>query len=239
MTHSTSTKEVKDITISPYKIAAAIALAAVVLIILSTIGQVGIYFFGIHLPATNLFYLNNEFNIPSIFSGLILLTSALILTFIFYLEKRLPNAKYWFILACGFYFMSLDEVISIHERLNQSISALLHDVGGIFTYAWVVPYIIIAVFLAFFFIRFLLSLPKITRLNFILSGSIYLLGAIGLELIGGSYYGSHGTKDTIVYAAFVTIEESLEMFGISFFIFSLLQYVQLAHRSLKLSVRVI
>lgn len=239
MAHSTSSNELKDITISPCKVATAIASVSLLLIVLSTIGQIGKYFFGVHLPGTTLFFLDNEFNIPSIFSQLILLTSGLILTYIFFLEKKHANAKYWLVLACGFYFMSLDEVISIHERLNPIASSLIHDAGGVFTFAWVLPYIIIVVFFAFFFLRFLLSLPKTSRINFIIAGSLYLLGAIGLEMIGGDYYGAHGTKDTLVYAAFVTIEESCEMFGISFFIYSLLQYIQQAHRNLILSVRVV
>lgn len=235
--HPSSTEELKNISVNPYKAALSIASVALALIIISTIGQVAKYFFGIHLPATNLFYLDNEFNIPAIFSGLILLLSALILTFIFYLEKKLPNAKYWLILACGFYFMSLDEVISIHERLNEPVSTLIHDFGGVFTFAWVLPYLIIAIFMALFFFKFMLSLPNKSRINFIIAGSVYLLGAIGLEMIGGDYYGAHVTKETIAYATFVTIEESLEMFGISFFIFSLLQYIQLAHQNLRLSIR--
>jgi hypothetical protein len=236
MANSTSNKE---ITISPYKFARLFAIVSLILIILSSIGQIGLYEFGVHLPGTTLFYLDNEFNIPSIFSGLILLTSALTLTYIYYLEKGSPNAKYWLVLACGFYFMSLDEVISIHERLNPIASSLIHDAGGVFTFAWVVPYIIIVVFFGFFFLRFLLSLPKNSRINFIIAGTIYLFGAIGLEMIGGDYYGAHGTKDTLTYAIFVTIEESCEMFGISFFIYSLLQYIQQVHRNLILSVRVV
>jgi len=239
MAQSTSNKEVKDITISPSKVATTIALVALLLIVLSTVGQIGKYIFGLHLPGTNLFFLDNEFNIPSIFSQLILLTSALILTYIFYLERKLPNAKYWLVLACGFYFMSLDEVISIHERLNPIVSSLIHDFGGVFTFAWVLPYIILTVSFGLFFLRFLFDLPKTSRINFIIAGSIYLFGAIGLEMIGGEYYGAHGTKETIIYATFVTIEESCEMFGISFFIYALLQYIQLAHRNLILSVRVV
>ena len=59
---------------------------------------------------------------------------------------------------------------------------------------------------------------------FILSGGIFVAGAIGLELIGALQDDSIG-KENLVYCLLYSAEETLEMLGIATFIFALLRYI--------------
>lgn len=50
-------------------------------------------------------------------------------------------------------------------------------------FAWVIPYAVFAVVVAVAFVRFLGHLPSRTRLGFLVSGGLYVSGALGLELL--------------------------------------------------------
>ncbi|PIQ22106.1 MAG: hypothetical protein COW65_04945, partial [Cytophagales bacterium CG18_big_fil_WC_8_21_14_2_50_42_9] len=69
-------------------------------------------------------------------------------------------------------------------------------------------------------------------------GAIYVLGVIGFEMIGGSIYqGSTGVRDTsLPYMVVMTIEETLEIVGMSLFIYTLLQYIKSYTPEFKLSI---
>jgi len=76
----------------------------------------------------------------------------------------------------------------------------------------------------------LFALPKQTLRHFILSAIIFLLGAVGMEMFTG-WYISHQNLEGLdidrMPTIFVlyTIEELLEMLGVGYFIYSLLQFI--------------
>jgi hypothetical protein len=59
---------------------------------------------------------------------------------------------------------------------------------------------------------------------FFVSGSLFVLGAIGFELIGGQHADMYGTNN-ITYEIITTCEELLEMLGIALFIYTLLSFM--------------
>jgi hypothetical protein len=59
---------------------------------------------------------------------------------------------------------------------------------------------------------------------FLVSGSIFVSGAIGFELLGGRQAELYG-KDNVLYCFFYTCEELLEMLGVAVFIYTLLRYM--------------
>ena len=75
------------------------------------------------------------------------------------------------------------------------------------------------------YLKFILSLPNRTKFWLILSGTVYILGAIGMELIGGYRVELYGYNDSI-YIVIATIEEMLEMTGTILFIYTLLEYLK-------------
>lgn len=94
-----------------------------------------------------------------------------------------------------------------------------------FYFAWVMPGTIIVITLGIIFLKFLRNLPVNTRNQFMLSGIIYVGGALGVEMIGGHYY-YHGIS-SFGYSLITTMEESFEMIGIIYFIYALLNYIKM------------
>lgn len=173
-----------------------------------------------------LFNVNKEKNIPTGFSTLLLFFSALLLAVITLLKRQTGSRTlHWAILSFGFLFMAVDEAWSFHEMLIKPVRGLLgYDNLGVFYYAWVIPGIAVVLVITLIFYRFLLRLPEKTRLAFLRAGSLYILGCIGFELIGGFIYELHG-QNNLTYLLLVHVEESLEMAGVILFIEALMFYI--------------
>lgn len=228
--------EVPTITLRPATVALALALVAFLLALTSislewlshrtgndlltfVTGQEHSY--GIR----GLFSLDNERNIPALFSTALLLVASLLLLAIMLHERNhgARDVARWAILAAGFLLMAIDESLSFHERLIEPTRQLLGPGKlGIFYFAWVIPGLALVLVLGVFFLPFLLRLPAATRFTFILAAALYLGGAIGMELVDGRYRELHGTE--IVYHLLVAVEEGLEMAGAILFIYGLLKY---------------
>ena len=173
-----------------------------------------------------LFYVDAEQNIPTFFSALLLFCAALLLMVITVLKKKQKDrdVSKWAILALGFLYMAVDEATSIHEKLIRPARGLLGSGPfGIFHPAWVMPGIAVVFVLTLFFLRFLLRLPAKTRSTFIVAGTLFVVGALCLELVGGHYDQLYG--DNITYRVLAHIEESFEMGGVIVFIYALLKYM--------------
>jgi hypothetical protein len=170
--------------------------------------------------------LDVENNIPTYFASMLLLFNSTILgviTFIKWKEKNYYKAK-WMILALVFLFLSMEEIVGFHESVMALLRSLLQG-EGFFYFTWVIPAIILVGLFGFWYIPFLVHLPKRTRLLFILSGSIYIAGAVGFEMLGGKYF-SDENFNVLLYSMITTLEEDLEFTGIICFIYTLLKYLQ-------------
>lgn len=82
---------------------------------------------------------------------------------------------------------------------------------------------VVAGVVAFFF-RWVLSLPATTRNLFLLSGGVFVLGALGFEFVEGYLYKQYGI-DHIYNRVMYTLEELLEMSAVILFIYALLNYL--------------
>ncbi|GIU70314.1 MAG: hypothetical protein KatS3mg002_1550 [Candidatus Woesearchaeota archaeon] len=170
-----------------------------------------------------LFNMNLEANIPSWYSGFLMIIISGF-SFLIYKLDSAETKKYFFIISVMFLFMSMDEIASVHEILNNPVRNSLNP-GGLLYWAWIIPGMIAVVLFALYFLRLLFLLDEKLRMLFLLSGFIYLLGAIGFEMIGGWLY-SHSLGDSMLYVFEVVIEESLEMFGMLLFIYALIKYIK-------------
>lgn len=176
-----------------------------------------------------LFHFDREQNLPTFFSALMLLLCAGLLIIAARRaksagEKHLP----WVILSLTFAFLSIDEIASLHEKLD----ALIHHytpTSGILHYAWVAPYgaavVILAILLGPWFFR----LSRRLQFLFALSGALYVGGALGVEIISGLYYSGMAetgveTK-TLLGDALASIEELGEMTGVALFSYALLTHL--------------
>jgi hypothetical protein len=220
---------INQIRLNPSAVARALGAVAFLLVLASIGGQLIKYLLGHEhvYGLVRLFYVDEEQNIPTLFSVIQLLCAALLLTVITVLKKeeKDPDVSRWAILAFGFLFMAADEAWSIHEKLVTPVRGLLGDGSlGIFYFAWVIPGITVVFVLTLFFLRFLLRLPAKARFTFMIAAILFIGGALGLELVGGRYDELHG-QTNLTYSMIATVEESLEMAGVIVFIYALLKYI--------------
>lgn len=174
------------------------------------------------------FDFNLENNVPTWFSVLILAFAAILLLVIYLHKKNIgsKDALYWLMLGFIFIFLSMDESVGVHEEVAEILRPKLGDnASSIFHWAWVIPYGIAVIAFGLYFLRFVLSLPKQTRNLFILSGAMFLTGALGLEFIEGYLYVHYGL-DHIYNRILYCIEELCEMGGVTLFIYALLNYME-------------
>lgn len=175
----------------------------------------------------NLFALGREHRLPTLYGALLLLMVAALLWLAGWGHRvHGQPSRAWMFLAFVFVFLSVDESMSIHERLNNPMKELVQR-DGIFLYAWVVPYGIAVSILGLVYMPFLMRLPKLYRWLFMLSGMLYVGGALGFELIQG--YIRTYREDTPGFAAedslVLLVEETMELAGVSLFICTLLRYL--------------
>lgn len=187
-----------------------------------------------HVVGQILLNLDKENNVPALFSTTLLLLASQVLVFLAILERKYgsPDASRWALLAFGFLAMALDEALALHERLIEPVRNLIGPAGGghhlgIFYFTWVIPGIVLVSVLGAFFLPFLLRLPRATSRMLIGAGSIYLGGALGLELLEGWWREAHGPTN-LAYHAMVSLEEGMEMIGVIALIRAVMDYA--AHR---------
>lgn len=163
---------------------------------------------------------DTEANIPTVFSFLLLLTSAFILGII---AKKTTNTYQfykWAGLSLIFLFLSLDEMVSIHESFIPLLKGF--HFTGLLYYSWVIPYSIGLLIFLIIYIPFLLRLPRSIAFYLVLSGALFVSGAIGVELFEGRHAEMYGYD--IYFSLFYTVEEFLEMIAIILFINTLLKF---------------
>ena len=80
-----------------------------------------------------------------------------------------------------------------------------------------------------------MTLPVNIRAGFVLSGLIYVFGAIVIGLYGAEVIGVHSHRDP-KYIFLASFEESLEMLGLTLFIYWLFEFIQLEFKSFSLKI---
>ena len=171
-----------------------------------------------------LFDMGLEQNIPTLFSFVCFLTAAALLAFLSMAQARRGEAfGLWAGLSLLFLFFAVDEAASIHEKLGYHL-----DRSGIPDYLkldWIIPYAILTCLVGVIYLRFWLRLPKHFRKLFLLSGALFVVGALGMELVF-VYLNLSYPVEHISIAISETIEELFEFSGLILFIYSLLAYLE-------------
>lgn len=183
-----------------------------------------------------LFDLDGEENVPSYFSIVTLLFAGGLLGVIGLLNKvrKEPFVSRWFFLSVWFFLMAYDEGFQVHEGMSAGVKIYLGNVDhGLFHFAWVIPALAFLAALVIFLFRFLAYLPPKTRRAFLISGLIYISGAVGMEMLDGFYADLYG-YDHLFYKLLTDLEEFLEMTGNALFIISMLMYLRDHFREIRI-----
>lgn len=173
----------------------------------------------------NFFDVTHEGNLPAWFQTSVLLLCGLLLTLVgasYLRQKAWVYGGSWALLGAAFCFLSLDEAVSIHETAVTPLRRILEIEGGLLFAAWVIIAVpVLAVFLICL-IPFLRMLPPVTRNRFIISGVVFVSGAVALEAIAGAYSTwDHGGRN-FTYEMIGSVEELFEKVGIALFLRAIL-----------------
>lgn len=219
------------ILILPKRIAQLLTSVALLLGVISFAGQFAEHVLGYDNPLglIGLFNVESEGNLPTWFSAALLLICAQLLAVIAY-AKQLNQACYrvhWLGLALSFLYLSIDESARLHERLNGVVEVGLDITPrGFLLSPWVVAGGIVVVMFGLAYIGFLRGLPIKIRRLFLLSGSVYVGGALILETISMKLWDQFG-QTSMLYKLVTTAEEMCEMLGAILLIYTLLTYISL------------
>lgn len=178
---------------------------------------------------TKSFYTDSEANIPTYFNTIILFIPSLMFALIgaWKVSIRDKFKLQWIGLSLIFLYLSMDEAATLHEKVISPMRDLFNyeRFGGIFYFAWVIPGIIAVALFMLAYLRFFLHLENKYKILFFASLVIYVGGIIGGEMLSGHFAGTIGFKN-FTYAAYTSLEESLEWLGCTLLIYSLLLYIQ-------------
>ena len=195
------------------------------------------------------FNVGQDLTIPTWYSSFMLLLCSSLLVTIAAMKKRDEDRYtiHWSALSIIFLLLSIDEVAALHEEGGEVFESLAEPLGftasGFFYYPWVIPGAIFVLLILLTYLRFIADLPRQTRRLFLIAGSLFVLGALGMEMLTAnveSLYGGYQNEPTnikIVAVIQTTIEELLEMLGIVVFIYSLLSYISSSLKEVSVRVR--
>lgn len=172
---------------------------------------------------------NFEASLYTWFSTLLLALSGLIALVLATFQGG-PGKKFktqWQMVGGLLLFLSMDEMLSFHERLNGLVDKVV-STSGIFAFSWVIPAIVLVGGVAVLFIPFLRSLPFVIARGIFLAGAVFVMGAVGMEMMGAGIVstvageGSQHNYDLPVYRFVALLEEGLEVLGVLILIRTLL-----------------
>ncbi len=163
-----------------------------------------------------LFELDTENNLPTWFSSFLLFNNALITLFSAQMHGNALKLQ-WRLLSVGFLILAIDEVAGLHESFHTAID-----------FNWVLPASVLVGLIGVSFIPFLSRLDKRLAIGFIISGLIYIGGALGVEFLAKDM-----DEDEILYGFATAIEEGMEMLGALFFLAINLQELRSANAYIK------
>lgn len=213
--------------INPRRVTRYLVIVVLVLASLSLLGHFALYClpdFPMRDFFASKFALNEEQNFPTLYSSLALFCCSVLFWLIARLKLQ-PNrndTRYWKGLAIVFVYLSLDELLGLHESFSKPLHKL--GVDGVLHNAWVVPGVIAIFIFLMTFYKFFLTLPRFLKRSILIAICLWVGGVIFIETVGGYYKFLNG-EGNIGYALITTVEEVMEMLGIVVLIHGLLVYI--------------
>ncbi len=172
-----------------------------------------------------LLFVDFEGNLPTWFSVLLLLTCSVPAATIAALARQSgdPGWRMWALLAVLFVLLSADEGASLHELLVTPLRRMVGD-SPLLRYPLIIPGLAAVLSGALVFGRFLQAWPLAIRRLFLAGGGLFLVGALGVETVGGWFDPVlHGPS--VTYLLLATLEEGCEMIGATLMLRALLGHL--------------
>lgn len=167
---------------------------------------------------------DDETSVPTWFSEVVFLAIAGTAFLLSYMQAKRPPKLLWGLIGITAVALSLDEGASLHEMILQVVHLLvLGEVSPVLTdNAWLVvlPFILLAaVLLLWFMVKWL---PKQLIVLCVIGGTIYLSGAVVIDIINTSsaantFYGK---------GILVAVEEVAELTGATIILYAFLRHTE-------------
>lgn len=173
--------------------------------------------------------LSYEWNLPTVYTAALIFTCVLLLTLVGVVTRR-QRGRFvgrWALLALGFAYIGLDELLGFHEMADRLV-----DLNHLFHFDWIVPAAALLLVLGAVYLPFLRALPAPTRRRFLLAGVIYVGGAVCMEVPLGWWTARYGAHN-LGYGLIDALEEFLEMLGLNLFLLGLLDHLALQGVTLR------
>lgn len=177
--------------------------------------------------AKHFFNFHSENNFPAFISALFLMLAGILSLIMGYSKSSGENRYHekWKVLGYLFFFLACDEAIQIHEVISRGIrSNFGEQLPDFLHYAWVIPYALLVIGAVSYFFKFVWNLPRRIRNLILMAGSVYVFGALGVEVVE-SYVFSQVGVDNLWYQFLVTAEESMEMLGVTIMCYALVDHL--------------
>jgi hypothetical protein len=156
----------------------------------------------------SLFDVSAERNIPTWFESMQFMLCSVLLAVVAVAAKQRGgrNSKHWGVLSVILFYMSLDEVATIHETTGAELERVLHATtgftAGAISFFWVVPAIAFVIIVMLAYVEFFADLPRSTRRRFVFAAAVLLLGALGFEMLTAEVVSSSGAIASWVASSF-------------------------------------
>ena len=213
----------------PFRIFKILCIVITVLVVFAVLFKLLHHYYKTHGIALLdfIFNLDEEHNIPSFYSFAQLVTAGVLLMIIALHAsgEKLRYASSWWLMVFLFFYIAVDELESIHERVDKYLRENFHTTG-FFHFSWIIPAVILLLILGLILLKFVVNLPPLSRKRFLIAGSVYIVGAVGGDAVAGEYISIHGNGLGWPYVLEYHIEETMEMFGIAYFIYGLLLHIK-------------
>jgi hypothetical protein len=173
---------------------------------------------------TGWFDLDREYNVPTFYSGLVLVSIAFVGFLQWFKTKYTLRKFFWIGFSMFFLYWAIDEVMVLHERLAQPVRDLL-QIGqhSVLYHAWVVVAMGLAGLLGGFVVvysnleRRTLSRNQVNILAIIFA---FMVGIIVLEIAGTKLY----SNPRLYRFGIIPLEELFEISMSSYLLIKLLRY---------------
>jgi hypothetical protein len=254
-------------TIYAKTIVRALIIAVLLITLVGLAARFALYMWGEEelLQPLRIFDVGEERSIPAWFESLQFLLCSILLAVVAVAKKQRGDrySLHWSALSIILLLLSLDEVASIHEAIGQQSEHLLHNTtgftpSGAITFFWVVPGAAFTLIVVLAYLRFLAHLPQPTRRLFLFAGALFVLGALGIEMLhaqvmssseglinwvvssSGGMVNREGASalPKIIVGLQTSIEEMFEMLGLTVFVYALLAYIRSYVENINARVRI-
>ena len=210
--------------VSPRQICSFLVIISLSFFVLHCASEALIHFAGVSEKFYQDFFdainLDEEFNLTAIYSGLLLYASSFLLKEIA-ISSQGGKRRDWMLLSKVFLFLAFDEVFQVHELfvipgLRQYLHPSLASI-------WVIPYGILSALFSFKFIPFFLKLRSKVSVLSLISGGVYVSGAIAFEALNSWLVRTDQISLSSFYYELISgFEELFEMLGIIIFLYALM-----------------